>query len=87
MFETILRDVVNHCFAHGANAGSISKGVIPLLTEGGRDVSEKQDDYWPITLLNIEFKNFARILANHLLIIVEDLIAPELNDIVKRRSI
>ena len=87
MFVTILTDVFNHWLAHGANSGSISRGVITLLKEGGRDVSEKQDDYRLITLLNTELKNFARILANHLLIVVGDLIGCKLNYIVKGRSI
>ena len=54
MFETILTDVFNHCFAPGANPGSISGGVITLLKKGGRNVCEKKDDYRLIILLNTE---------------------------------
>ena len=77
----------SHWIAHEANPGSISRGVITMLEKRGSNVWEKQDDYQPITLLNTELKNFAWILANHLLIVVGDLIGPELNYIVKGRSI
>ena len=61
--------------------------MITLLKEGGREVWEKQDDFRPITLLNTELKNFAWILVNLLLIVVEDLIRPEQIFIVKERLI
>ena len=48
--------------------------MITLVKEGGRDVWEKLDDFRPVTLLNTELNIFAQILANHLLIIVGDLI-------------
>ena len=86
MFVTILTDVFSHWFAHRANLGSISRGVITLLKEGGRDVWKKWDDDRPITLLNTELKNFARMLAKHLLIVVGHLIGPKQNYIVKEWS-
>ena len=67
----------SHWIAHEANPGSISRGVITMLEKRGSNVWEKQDDYQPITLLNTELKNFAWILANHLLIVVGDLIGPD----------
>ena len=77
----------NHWFAQGAIPGSITKGVITLLKKGGRDVSEDFYDYRPITLLNTELKILAWVLANRLQLVISDLIGPEQNYAVKRRSI
>ena len=52
MFVPILTDVFKHWFAQGAIPGSITKGVITLLKNGGSHVWEDFDDYRPITLLN-----------------------------------
>ena len=57
--------------------GSVTKGVIPLLKKGDRQVWERLDDYMPITLLNTELKILARVLANHLQLVISDLIGPE----------
>ena len=38
MFVTILMDMFNHWFAQGAIPGSVTKGVITLLKNGGRRV-------------------------------------------------
>ena len=48
---------------------------------------EGLDDYRPITLLNIELKILARVLANRLQLVISDLIGPEEAFAVKRRSI
>ena len=52
MFVPILMDMFNHWFAQGAIPGSVTKGVITLLKNGGRHVREGLDNYRPITLLN-----------------------------------
>ena len=83
MFVPILTDVFNHWFAQGAILGSITKGVITLLKKGGKYVWEDLDDYRPITLLKI----LAWVLANRLQLVISDLIGPEQNYAVKRRSI
>ena len=66
MFVPILTDMFNHWFAQGAIHGSVTKGVIILMKEGGRHVWEVLNDYRPITLLNTELKILARVLANRL---------------------
>ena len=45
------------------------------------------DDYRPITLLNTELKILAQVLANHLQLVISDLVGPEQNYAVKGRSI
>ena len=75
MFVPILTDMFNHWFAQGAIPSSVSKGVITLLKKGGKHVWEGLDDYRPITVLNTELKILA--LANHLQIVISDLIGPE----------
>ena len=88
MFVPILTDMFNHWFAQGAiTKGAITKGVITLLNKGGRRVWEGLDDYWPITLLNTELKILARILANHLQLVISNLIGAEQNYPVKGRSV
>ena len=87
MFVPILTNMFNHWFTQGAIPGSITKGVITLLKEGGRHVWEELDDYRPITLLNTELKILARVLANRLQLVISDLIGPEQNYAVKGRSI
>ena len=88
MFVLILTNVFNHWLAQGAIPGSITKGVITLLNKGGRHVRGGDlDDYRPITLLNIELKILARVLANRLQLVISDLIGPEQNHAVKGRSI
>ena len=47
---------------------------------------EDLDDYRPITLLNTELKILAQVLANHLRLVISDLIGPEQNYTVKGRS-
>ena len=87
MFVPILTDMFNHWFAQGAIPGSVTKGVITLLKKGGRHVWEGLDDYRPITLLNTELKILARVLANHLQLVISDLIGSEQTFAVKGRSI
>ena len=77
----------NHWFAQGAIPGSNTKSVITLLKKGDRHGWEDLDDYKLITLLNKELKNFARVLANSLQLVISDLIGPEQNYAVKGRSI
>ena len=86
MFVPILTDMFNHWFAQGAIPGSVNKGVITLLKKGGRHVWEGLDDYRPITLLNTELKILARVLTNHLQLVISDLIGPEQTFAVKGRS-
>ena len=87
MFVPILTDMFNHWFAQGAIPGNITKVVITLLNKGGRHVWEELDDYRPITLLNTELKILGRVLANHLQLVISDLIGPKQNYAVKGRSI
>ena len=87
MFIPILTDMFNHWFAQGAIPGSVTKGVITLLKNGGRHVWEGIDDYRPITLVNTDLKILARILANRLQLVISDLISPEQIFAVKGRSI
>ena len=87
MFVPILTDMFNHWFAEGATYGSVTKGEITLLKKGGRHVWNELDDYMPIILLNTELKILARVLANRLQLVISDLIRPEKNNSVKRRSI
>ena len=61
--------------------------MITLLKKGGRHVWEDLDDYRPITLLNIELKILARVLANRLQLVICDLIRSEQNYAVRGRSI
>ena len=61
MIVPILTDMFNHWFAQGTIPRSVTKGVITLLTKGGRHVCEGLDDYRPITLLNIELKILAQV--------------------------
>ena len=87
MFVPILPDMFNHWFAQGAIPGSVTKGVITLLKKGGRHVWVGLDDYRPITLLNTELKTLAWVLANHLQLIISDLIGPEQTYVENGRSI
>ena len=86
MFGPILTDAFNHWFAPGAIPGIITKGVITLLKKGGKHVWEGLDDYRPITLLNTVLKILARVLANRLQLVINDLIGPEQNYAAKGRS-
>ena len=85
MFVPILMDMFNHWLAQGAIPGSVTKGVITLLKKGNKHVWEGWDDYRCITLLNI--KILARVLVNHLQLVISDLIGPEQTYAVKGRSI
>ena len=58
-----------------------------LLKEGGRHVWEVLDDYRPITLLSIELKILARLLAIRLQLVISDLIGPGQTFAMKGRSI
>ena len=87
MFVPILTDMFNHWFSQGAIPGSITKSVITLLRKGCWHVWEDLDDYRPITLLSTELKILAWVLANRLQLVISDLIEPEQNYVVKRRSI
>ena len=64
----------------------IPGGVITLLKKGGRHVWKGLDDFKPITLLNTEVKILAQVLVNHLQLIINNLITPEQNYLVKGRS-
>ena len=87
MFVPILTDMFHHWFAYGVIPGSITKGGITLLKKGGTHLWEDLDDYRPITLLNTELKILARVLANHLQLVISDLSGPEQNCAVKGRLI
>ena len=60
--------------------------MIPLLKKGGRHVCKELDNYSPITLLNTELKILAQVQANHLQLVISDLIRPEQNYTVKVKS-
>ena len=83
MFVPILTDMFNHWFARGPIPGSATI----LLKKGGKHVWEGLDDYRRITLLNTELKILARVLANHLQLVISDLNGPEQTYAVKGRSI
>ena len=85
MFVPILTDMFNDWFAHGALPGSVIKGVITLLKKSSRHVWEV--DNGPITLLNLELKILAWVLANRLQLVISDLISPWQIYAVKERSI
>ena len=87
IFVPILTDVFNHWFTQGAIPSSITKVMITLLKKGGRHIWEGLDDYRLITLLNTELKILAGVLANHLQIVISDLIGPKQTYTVKGRSI
>ena len=87
MFVPILTDMFNNWFAQGAIPGSVTKGGITLLKKEGRHVWEGLYDYRPITLLNTELKILARVLANRLQFVINDLIGPEQTFAVKGRLI
>ena len=87
MFVPILTGMFNHWFAKGAIPGSVTKGVITLPKKGDRLVWDGLDDYRPITLLNTELKILTRVLANHLQVVISDLISAEETFGVKGRSI
>ena len=87
IFVPILTHVFNHGLAQGAFPSSITKGVIILLKKEGRHFRGDLDDYRPITLLKTELKILARVLANHLQLVISDLVGSEQNYAVKRRSI
>ena len=76
-FVPILTDVFNNLFAQGAISGSITKGVITILKKECKNVQGELDDYRPITLLKKESKILSRVLANHLQLVISDLIGPE----------
>ena len=61
MFVPILMNMFKHWFVQGDISGSITKGVMTSLNNGGRHVWEDLDDYKPITLLNTEIKILARV--------------------------
>ena len=61
--------------------------MIILLKKGGRRLWGDIYDYRPIILLNTELKILAWVLANHLQFVINDLIGPEQNYVVKGRSI
>ena len=86
MFVPILMDMFNHWFAQGVIPVRITEGVITLLKKAGRHVWEDLDDYRPITLLNIELKILAQVLANCLQLVISNLIGPNQNYAVKGRS-
>ena len=87
IFVPILMDVFNHWFTQSAILDSVTKGEITLLKKGDRYVWEGLDDYRPITLLNTGLKILVQVLANHLQLVISNLIKLEKNYTVKGRSI
>ena len=69
----------NHWFTQVAIPGSVTKGVIALLKEGGRHVWEESDDSKTITLLKTELKILAWVLADRLQLVICDLINPRIS--------
>ena len=77
-----MTNMFSYCFAQGAILG-----VITLLEKGGVHVWEDLDDNRSITFLNTDLTILVRVLANCLQLVISDLIGPEQNYAVKRRSI
>ena len=73
MFAPVLTDVFNHWFA-----GSITIGGI-TLKKGYKHIWEELDDYMPINRQNTELKILFGILANHLWVVISDLIERKRN--------
>ena len=86
-YECVLEAVANVCTYSDGYVQPLVRPGITLLKKGGRHVWEGLDDYRPITLLNTELKNLARVLANRLQLVISDLIGPEQTYAVKGRSI
>ena len=86
LFVPILTGLYNHWFSLGHIPDQVTKGVITLVKKKGK-TGEGVDDYRPITLLNTELKILAKILANRLREVLDDLIGPEQTYAMRGRSI
>lgn len=59
-----------------SDVGALAEAIIAIHPKPGRD-TQKVENYWPISLLNADYKIYAKVLANRLGKVLDVLIHPD----------
>ena len=82
----LLLDQFQYAIKHGKLSIDQRRGVITTVPKGNKDRT-KLDNWRPISLLNVDYKIFAKVLASRLCTFLPDIIHPNQTGFVKGRYI
>ena len=82
----LLLDQFKYAIKHGKLSIDQRRGVITTVPKGNKDRT-KLENWRPITLLNVDYKIFAKVLASRLCTFLPDIIHPNQTGFVKGRYI
>ncbi|KAF7235135.1 hypothetical protein EYD10_18021 [Varanus komodoensis] len=85
IFGTLLKDICNEALLNGKIPTTWTKANITLIPKEDMDVAQIQN-YQPISLLNVDYKIFASILAERLKKLLIDFIHPDQNGFLPKRQ-
>ena len=81
-----LHEMLSQAYEEGDLSNSARKGIISLIPK--KDKDDKSMKNWrPITLLNYDYKIYAKALSNHMDTVMQRLVPPHQTGFVKGRSI
>ena len=84
--KEVLFNALKGCIEHNKLMLTMRQGIITLLPKPGKD-KRCIDNLRPITLLNVDYKLFAYIIANRLKMDIGQIISETLSGFIKERSI
>ena len=84
--KKILFELMLYYENHSLMNESARRGVINLIPKKGRD-NTLVKNWRPITLLNYDYKIFAKIISNRLGTVIDQIIGPQQSGFIKGRSI
>ena len=74
--------MLSHAIEQGRLSTSAHRGIINLIPKKGKD--DKLVRNWrPITLLNCDYNLYAKALANHLDVVIPDLVGKQQTGFIK----
>ena len=82
-----LMAMLKQAFVDGHLSASARRGIINLIPKGGRRNDKLVKNYRPITILNYDYKIFAKALSNRMDTVIPELVGPQQNGFIKGRSI
>lgn len=77
---------INYAFNNGKLSDSQRRGVITLIPKDGKDV-DMLTNWRPISLLNVDYKMTAKVIANRLKKVLHSVISSDQTDFLANRYI
>ena len=82
----ILHELYHYCYQSGELNKSARQGIISLLPKGNKNPNYLKN-WRPLTLLNLDYKILAKILANRLKVVLPNIIGDQQTGFIENRQI